>query len=629
MSKIFNKNDFNISLKNINNGVLCDILSWEINNFDNEIKIINFSNNLLNLKIKNIINCQIDFNTLSYNCDNPNFNKFIKKSLDSDIIKFIKNFNLILKNNNIDIKKDHNIINWNPYDYLDNKKKYSFDINLLKQNSLKKIEIYNSYLPKEHIIDIIINELKILDDNNYELIFKDNNLFNFDVNLKIKNSYDIKMNIDLESYYYPYYPPLISFYDNFNDNLENILINLSYLKLDNWKSENKLINVLNHLINIINDNLKEIYKTDDNFRNLNLLISKIISLNKIKLNKIYDISSDFILSNKFFSKNEEYINIKNIFEIKLFKNLFNELNTLKNHDNLISFLNNSDLSFVVEYYIKKYKFDDMNIINKYNIYNIIFSIVDMVNLKIINLDEYNILKNKIYNYENTNNKLIDLEKSYQNILKNFLVTESLFKNYYFKNYHCSSKINKNSIKKITQELINFKNTIFNNPSIFITYDKYDCKNLMALIIESNNSFCENGCFIFHILCEDYPDKCPKIYFEKNDIIPILNIDFKNEINKNWNKNNSSILQILNLIQYKINFLLKKFNDLKYNDQKSNLIYQIYKYAILNKLNNPYEEFKEIIFNHFKLKKNDIILKIKNDNNINNLGIEIIDKLIKL
>ena len=271
----------------------------------------------------------------------------------------------------------------------------------------------------------------------------------------------------------------------------------------------------------------------------------------------------------------------------------------------------------------------MNIINKYNIYNIIFSIVDMVNLKIINLDEYNILKNKIYNYENTNNKLIDLEKSYQNILKNFLVTESLFKNYYFKNYHCSSKINKNSIKKITQELINFKNTIFNNPSIFITYDKYDCKNLMALIIESNNSFCENGCFIFHILCEDYPDKCPKIYFEKNDIIPILNIDFKNEINKNWNKNNSSILQILNLIQYKINFLLKKFNDLKYNDQKSNLIYQIYKYAILNKLNNPYEEFKEIIFNHFKLKKNDIILKIKNDNNINNLGIEIIDKLIKL
>ena len=43
MSKLFDKNDFNISIKKINNGILCDLLSWEINNFDNEIKIINFT----------------------------------------------------------------------------------------------------------------------------------------------------------------------------------------------------------------------------------------------------------------------------------------------------------------------------------------------------------------------------------------------------------------------------------------------------------------------------------------------------------------------------------------------------------------------------------------------------------
>ena len=37
---------------------------------------------------------------------------------------------------------------------------------------------------------------------------------------------------------------------------------------------------------------------------------------------------------------------------------------------------------------------------------------------------------------------------------------------------------------------------------------------MALIIGPKNSIYENGCFIFHILCDDYPNKIPKIYFEK-------------------------------------------------------------------------------------------------------------------
>ena len=66
MYTLFDKNDFNISIKKINNGILCDLLSWEINYFDNEIKIINYNNKILYLKIKNLINCEIDFNTLTF-----------------------------------------------------------------------------------------------------------------------------------------------------------------------------------------------------------------------------------------------------------------------------------------------------------------------------------------------------------------------------------------------------------------------------------------------------------------------------------------------------------------------------------------------------------------------------------
>ena len=134
------------------------------------------------------------------------------------------------------------------------KKKYSFDINILKENAYKK-NIFNLHSSCDHIIDIVVNEIKILDDNNFNLTFKDNNIFNFDISLKINNFNEIKINIDLESYYYPNYPPLISFYDNFNNYLENNIINLSYLKLENWNSENTLLKVLNNIIKI----LKKIY----------------------------------------------------------------------------------------------------------------------------------------------------------------------------------------------------------------------------------------------------------------------------------------------------------------------------------------------------------------------------------
>ena len=621
MSILFNKNDFNISIKKINNGILCDLISWEINNFDNEIKIINFNNKILNLKVKNLIICEINFNTLTFNCNNYHLEKLIRKSLDKDIIKCLNNLNFLLKNNTIDIKKNETNMNWNPYDYLDIIKKYSFDINLLKENAYKK-NIFNIHSSNDYIIDIVINEIKILDDNNYNLIFNDNNIFNFDVILKKVNSYEIKMNIDLESYYYPNYPPLISFYDNFNDYLENKIINLSYLNLENWNSKNTLLNLLNHITKILDQNLNEIFEIEEKFKNLNLIFSKISSLNKIVIsnnNLNYNIGQKN--TNSFFSKNREDINIENFYEKKLFKKLFFELDILSKDPKLFSFLEKSDLLNIIEFYIEKFSFENLNIINSHCIYNIIFSIIDMFKFKIKNEEKLNILRNKICN--NESNEMI---KS-SNVMKKFLVTESLFKNYYYENYHCSSIINKNSIKKINEELIEYKNYLSNNYSIFITYNKYDCKNLMVLIIGSKNSFCENGCFIFHILCEDYPNKIPKIYFEKNDILPILNKDLNNEIYKNWDKNNSKILQILNLIESKIFDKNSLFN--KYLKNNNQFKYEIYKYAILDKLTNPYEEFKELIINHFKLKKNDIILSIKNDNNFNNLNIEIIDELNKL
>ena len=144
MSNIFYKNDFNILVKKVNNGKLCDLLSWEINSFDKEIKINNYIDNKLFLKIKNEIECEINLDDFSYKCNNINLEKLINSSLNSDLIIFLDKLNSLLKNNEIEIEKN-DIEIWNPYRNLNTKKKYPFDLNLLKQKAFKKIVITYIY----------------------------------------------------------------------------------------------------------------------------------------------------------------------------------------------------------------------------------------------------------------------------------------------------------------------------------------------------------------------------------------------------------------------------------------------------------------------------------------------------
>lgn len=670
MSNIFYKNDFNILVKEVNNGKLCDLLSWEINSFDKEIKINNYIDNKLFLKIKNEIECEINLDDLSYKCNNINLEKLINSSLNSDLIIFLDKLNSLLKNNEIEMEKN-NIEIWNPYKNLNTKKKYPFDINLLKEKAFKK-NCNNLHLSKEYLIDIIVNEIKILSDNSFELNFIEDDIFNIDINLQnFNNLDDIKMNIDLNSYYYPYYPPLISFYNNFNESLENKISNLSNLKLEKWSiNPNNLLNIINNIFDFINNNVNEVIKVDEKFNFLNLLINKIISFNNIKLYDGDDLDLNLKSSeeNKWnFNDNIENYNIKKIYELNLFDKLNIEINKFKDDDDLINYVENSNLSVLIEYYINKYNLLQLDIINNYKIFDIIFSIIKITNYNIINLNKFKILQNEILEYNDNNdvlyNKIInykinisenEVDDNYTNIMKKYLVYESQFKNYYFENYSCSSKVNNKCIKRITKELISYKNSImsFNNSSIFITYNKYNCKQLMALIIGPKNTPYENGCFIFHILIEDnYPNVPPKLYFEttnnnKIKFSPKLPIDGKvilSYLNNNikgdetWNKEKSTLLDILISIQSKIfvkeplqeQSLYLKLSEKNFeltNEYNSKVLYNTYKYAILDKITNPNEEFKDVILNHFKLKKNDISFNIKNNNYLKDLNLDVLKKL---
>ena len=285
MSNIILKNDFNILLNQFENNKSCklinNILSWETINFDLEFKIINFIDNKLYLKIKNEFDCQVNFDDSYCYCNNKQIHNLITKLLNLDLETFLNKLNLSLKNINIENNNNKCLI-WNPYEYLNNKKSYSFDINLLKKNAYNNNNFTNLDIQKEHIVETIIDEIKLLHDNNFELIFNDNDLFNFNVKLDDLNNLDeIIINIDLTSLYYPYYSPLLGFYNKFNDNLENKIINSSFFKPENWfklKTKNLLI-VMNYVKSIIQENVKEI--SDDSSK-LNSIVCKICSLNNIK-----------------------------------------------------------------------------------------------------------------------------------------------------------------------------------------------------------------------------------------------------------------------------------------------------------------------------------------------------------
>lgn len=672
-SGIFNKNDFEIILNNRNyNNKISDLISWETNNFNQNIKIINFTNNILDIKIKNKFNCEIDFEKLTYNCNNNDLENLIQKSMNENIILFLDNLLLLLDNNDIEI--EDNTFNWNPYDYLNTKIKDNYDLNYLKDiayNNLKE-NYSNLNISIEHTIDVVFNEIKILANSDYELIFQNKNMFNFDVKLKnFNNIDDILINIDLTSYNYPYFPPLLAFYDTFNDNFENKLLNLSYLHFDQWNSVNNLLIILNNFHEIINKNVTEVEKTIDDFRNLNLIICKLLSVKKIKLYLSKDLISNIELSsdNKKWTFNKDKLKNKNLYELSLFEQLLEEIKKTKNNNNFNDFIENSKLFDIIEFYFKKYEIMDMKSDMFYDIFYVIFSIIEITNYKIKNLSKLNNLKNQIFIHNDNQNELLNRILNYKhpsiqnkldddiyiNMMKQFAVMKVNFKNYYFDHHSTTSNINQHCITKITKELLDYKvlPNISTYSSIFISYNELNCKNIKALITGPLNTPYEYGCFIFDILIEnDYPNSSPKVIYKntlENSINPnILNdgkvclslLGTSLEHNNNmWNKDRSTLLHILLCIQSYI-FVEKPFftapgtknlknkekgNDLS-NKYNLDVNYQTFKYAILEQLINPEEEFKDVIKNHFKLIKNDLILKIQKHTQLNNLSLNLINKL---
>ena len=212
-------------------------------------------------------------------------------------------------------------------------------------------------------------------------------------------------------------------------------------------------------------------------------------------------------------------------------------------------------------------------------------------------------------------------------------------------------INKKSMIRILSEISSLKNNLplSDDSSIWIRISD-NCYNIFTVLISGpSNTPYENGLFEFHCyLPTDYPTSPPQIllYTTGNNTVRFNPNLYNNgkvclsllgtwdgSNNEKWNPESSTLSQVLISIQSLILIDDPYYNEpgceklmgtdignkksLEYNN---NLYPHTIQYAIINMYNNPPIGFEEIISNHFKIKREQIIKTVnkwkESNNNIN-------------
>ena len=739
----YNKKDMKIIVKANKSSTLSDLLSWNTSYLYNDIFILNYEKSEIKMQIYFIDKfheCVLETNNLDLLTDcKLLFEKFtLIKYNSSSLYSLLENlgiyldsinnkhdnFNPVLKVKDNKIFENRNF-SWNPYIYLNIKKKLSFDINILKNNSLKYYDTntfncQNLKITKEHIIEVICQELKQIDNNDILSIITFDNLFEFDILFKnFKNDVlvedlenneldGIKMNIKLNPNFYPFYPPSISFKNKLDNNLEYILNRLPYFNPKNWNPTNTLLNMLIQIHSILDKYavIKSIISND--FQNLESFIQNIISLKNIKINCIKEwdnININYIKLNEEKNKNMdskfwnsgvgygtigrsdwnikkyvEEIKIKSDQELDLIKSIHREIINCKNKFKFQEYITNSNLIDVLIDYIGSFNIIDLDKDYKFLTFNYIIIILEELNLdNWNNLLEYELriiykhlikfwsviqsykkinsnISNEKKNFFNKIHNYLDLIKkfnlnsfdeintdNYCSVMKNLQLSEFIFSKYYFhkENININSKSTQGPIdiclKKIQKELASYINSLPMNydSSIYVRYNPNNIRNIKALIIGPKNTPYENGCYIFDIFIPNqYPIIPPKVnlqttgggsvrfnpnLYNSGKVCLSLLGTWSGNGGEKWNKDTSTLLQVLVSIQSLILVENPYFNEPGYEKdmhtekgKKLNFEYNNKRrlwnimWAINDYFENPCIEFNDVIINHFRIKRKDII-----------------------
>ena len=351
-----------------------------------------------------------------------------------------------------------------------------------------------------------------------------------------------------------------------------------------------------------------------------------------------------INKNKNISEFKKYIINSNIFDIIL--NFIDQINLIEMDAQFKIYEKIFNIIFILDFtnWEKKPIYELEQIAKK--LYNFFQDIEIFIKLnKNIEESKYNLYYKIIKYYKSIKDFTVEYKNKcnsgeYCEIMKQYQLKDFIFHKYYYSTLNNNDKPSKNCISKITKELSSFNSSLPMNyeTSIYVTYDSNNFRNIKALIIGPQDTPYENGCYIFDIFIpNNYPDVPPKVNLQTTGngtvrfnpnlyncgkVCLSLLGTWSGKGGEEWNNSTSTLLQVLVSIQSLIFVETPYFNEPGYekdmntaNGIKKNFEYNDsrrhdnIKWAIMNNIQNPDREFKDVINNHFKLKKNDIIKTI--------------------
>jgi len=205
------------------------------------------------------------------------------------------------------------------------------------------------------------------------------------------------------------------------------------------------------------------------------------------------------------------------------------------------------------------------------------------------------------------------------------------------------KLCNKTLKRVISEISSFKTGLPLNydSTIWLRVGKENMNLITFLISGPKDTPYENGLFEFHgYIPDDYPNKVPEVLINTTDngkvrfnpnlynngkvCLSLLGTWSSNDSSEKWNPATSTFLQILISIQSLILVENPYFNEPGYEasintttgqnssiQYNNNLYSETIKLGMINHLLNPIEGFEDVIINHFKIKKNDIIKQVDN------------------
>jgi ubiquitin-protein ligase len=202
----------------------------------------------------------------------------------------------------------------------------------------------------------------------------------------------------------------------------------------------------------------------------------------------------------------------------------------------------------------------------------------------------------------------------------------------------SSPLSPEGLSRITKEIKTLSKSLpcESSGAIFVHFDSSNLRRLKVLVSGSEDSPYEHGLYLFEVkLDASYPSTPPKVLLKTTGqgtfrfnpnlyetgfvCLSIINT-WAGAVEEMWNPSLSSLLQVFisiqalvmnnDIIQKEPGFASVKTDSIENQDYSMVVRYGNLAYAMIEMIRNPPVEFRDVVFNHFALKRGRILRSVR-------------------